>query len=413
MYSTIRSFVTCFKKINSYQSKRDYSIECEYPSEDESSALIKSLEHVYSPFCISGKLSSSFDDCHLVGASTFSKINVAELLEMAAVSPFGRGTETVVDPKVRNSFEVDMKNLCYSVRYKLQSEIPLEKLSPGNYLSLRPYKLVLYQEGGHFDAHRDTVRGEDHIGTLVVILNSEYTGGELEVTHHGHTESVTGPYSWVAMYGDCLHQIKPVTSGTRVSLIFDIHKGYDNFWNASRRDEEKVEVREGLVAVPSEVKSEICAALEGEIDSYDPLVICLSHMYPACQTEPSFLKGADRLLYDLLQERFEVKVVYCSIYRVYDEEDGEDMASFQGFLFDSFNKSAIEHGGNACEPKNKKQKLANDAPAPKKTKFVIPRQLDPDSILDYTPYVEHTGNESQAEETMYVVTGLQVRRRSE
>ena len=216
-------------------------------------------------------LSNSFDDCKIVGTSTFSQINVAELLEMATVSPFGRGMETVVDINVRNSFEIDMEPLIYETYRKLQREIPLEKLSPGNYVSLRPYKLVLYQEGGHFDAHRDTVRGEDHIGTLVVILNSEYTGGELEVTHHGHTESVTGPYSWVAMYGDCLHQIKPVTSGTRVSLIFDIHKGYDTFWGTSRRNEGKVEVREGLVAMPSEVKSDICAALEGEIDSYDPL----------------------------------------------------------------------------------------------------------------------------------------------
>ena len=71
-------------------------------------------------------------------------------------------------------------------------------------------------------AHRDTVRGDGHIGTLVLILNSEYTGGELEITHSGQTEVVTGPYSWVAMYGDCLHKINPVTSGTRVSLIFDI-----------------------------------------------------------------------------------------------------------------------------------------------------------------------------------------------
>ena len=57
--------------------------------------------------------------------------------------------------------------------------------------------------------------------------------------------------------------------------------------------------------------------------------------------------------------------------------------------------------------------MGDPTPVPKKTKFVIPRQLDPDSILDYTPYIKHTGNESQAAETMYVVTGLQVRRRSE
>ena len=249
------------------------------------------------------------------------------------------------------------------------------------------------------------MRDEDHIGTLVVTLNSEYTGGELEVTHHGHTESVTGPYSWVALYGDCLHQIKPVTSGTRVSLIFDIHReyeGYEVFWERSGGTG-KTEDGEGLASVPSEVKRENCTALEGEIDSYDPLGICLSHMYPACQAEPSFLKSADRLLYDLLQKRFEVAVVYCSIYREWSEYHG---SSFQGFLFDSFTKAAVVQGGKV------KQELDDSAPASKKAKFVIPRQVDPDSILDYTPYAQCTGNEQQAEETMYVVTGLQVRRRS-
>ena len=101
-------------------------------------------------------------------------------------------------------------------------------------------------------------------------------------------------------------------------------------------------------------------------------------------------------------------MVYCSIYREWDEDDGdEDGGCFKGFLFDSFTRTAVEQGGKV------NQELSDTAPVPKKTKFVIPRQLDPDSILDYTPYAEHTGNESQAEETMYVVIGRQVRRRSE
>jgi hypothetical protein len=42
-------------------------------------------------------------------------------------------------------------------------------------------------------------------------------------------------------------------------------------------------------------------------------------------------------------------------------------------------------------------------------KLVIPSQLDYDRLLDYSPYLQYTGNESQAGETMYLVTGLQVR----
>jgi hypothetical protein len=50
--------------------------------------------------------------------------------------------------------------------------------------------------------HCNTVHNCCHMGTVVVILNSKYTGGELEITHGGRTEVVTGPYNWVAMYGD-------------------------------------------------------------------------------------------------------------------------------------------------------------------------------------------------------------------
>lgn len=118
------------------------------------------------------------------------------------------------------------------------------------------------------------MRDEDHIGTLVVTLNSEYTGGELEVTHHGHTESVTGPYSWVALYGDCLHQIKPVTSGTRVSLIFDIYTTPDAVLRPSAQ-----------VDCPAE-KAALVAELSKELEKYEAVAICLEHLYPKHQAVP-------------------------------------------------------------------------------------------------------------------------------
>lgn len=47
------------------------------------------------------------DECPLFKNSTFSKLDLAELLEHAKQSPFGHGTETVTDLSVRNSFEID------------------------------------------------------------------------------------------------------------------------------------------------------------------------------------------------------------------------------------------------------------------------------------------------------------------
>ena len=44
-------------------------------------------------------------------------------------------------------------------------------------------------------------------------------------------------------------------------------------------------------------------------------------------------------------------------------------------------------------------------------KLVLPNGLDYDNLLDYTPYDENAGNEPQEEESVYIVAGLQVRKR--
>jgi len=186
---------------------------------------------------------------------------------------------------------------------------------------------------------------------MVVILNSEYTGGELEVTHGGRTEVVTRPYSWVAMYGDCLHKINPVTSGTRVSQIYDIYgtqrrlrkpntfermelptSPQDVFLAAESATEQQDLTSKAPVTTRIEcgVTAEDCItlfdALDEELQSRDSIIICLQHLYPECQTSPLFLKSADRALYDLLtnatancdengHQKYEVQVVAATIYR--------------------------------------------------------------------------------------------------
>ena len=45
------------------------------------------------------------------------------------------------------------------------------------------------------------------------------------------------------------------------------------------------------------------------------------------------------------------------------------------------------------------------------TKLVLSNDLEFESLLDYTPYDEEAGNEPQLEESVYIVAGLQVRRR--
>jgi hypothetical protein len=52
-------------------------------------------------------------------------------------------------------------------------------------LKARLYKLLLYEQGGHFAAHQDTEKEQGMIGTLVVQLPccEGHTGGSLAVRH--------------------------------------------------------------------------------------------------------------------------------------------------------------------------------------------------------------------------------------
>eukprot|EP01032_Pedospumella_encystans_P017836 gene17836-20315_t len=155
-------------------------------------------------------------------------------------------------------------------------------------------------------------------------------------------------------------------------------------------------------------------ALEQDLKSFDTIILCLQHLYPECQTNPAFLKGGDRALYDILTRSsndYEVKVVAATIYRLHDYEHSYADNRTQFALFSPTIMKRSMGLINESDKRNKKSKKENDAAALGRTKLVVPNNLDPDSLLDYTPFVQHTGNESQGEESVYIVAGLQVRRK--
>jgi predicted 2-oxoglutarate/Fe(II)-dependent dioxygenase YbiX len=400
-YRNIQEYVE--RLANSWGSSE---FECEFPAEDhQPTDLVFLLGKISSPFCVQGEFKFGYyitKDDVLFKTSTLSALNIPELLAECEESGFGRGTEAVMDPSVRKSHEIPASKLNAKTMESLAGNLKhsISSLARNLDLELRPYKLVIYQDGGHFDAHRDTVRGDGHIGTLVLILNSEYTGGELEITHNGQTEVVTDPYSWVAMYGDCLHKINPVTSGTRVSLIFDIyakrvcinerdfwHGGCDPEAEFGITDSNRVAILEGIEAVFT--------------NNYGTLIICLAHMYPLNQAAPEFLKGGDRALYELLQDAYDLEVVVCQVNNQYYDDHDWPVEAAAG-PFTSFNPD--------CDspPDTPRAKVART----QRTKFLIPAPINAAGVLEYCPYDHHCGNEPSPAKSLYLVSGLQVRKRA-
>ena len=57
-------------------------------------------------------------------------------------------------------------------------------------VSAELYKLLVYDRGGFFLAHRDTEKIDGMFGTLVVTLPSTYRGGSLRIRHAGREVTV-------------------------------------------------------------------------------------------------------------------------------------------------------------------------------------------------------------------------------
>lgn len=113
------------------------------------------------------------------------------------------------------------------------------------------YSLNAYEKRGKFAKHKDTPRGEDMLGTLVLCLPSLFEGGMMEVTmgdevHNyfgkkegyssysspssGHSAWWGGIYGngepdfskipWCAFFADVDHEIHQVKNGLRVTVAY-------------------------------------------------------------------------------------------------------------------------------------------------------------------------------------------------
>ena len=90
------------------------------------------------------------------------------------------------------------------------------------------YKLLLYTEGSFFKAHQDTEKAPRHFATVVVVLPSLHTGGQLRVKHIKDEQvfdtSAASAYgtSFTVLYTDVFHSVDPVLSGNRLCMTFNL-----------------------------------------------------------------------------------------------------------------------------------------------------------------------------------------------
>jgi hypothetical protein len=155
-----------------------------------------------------------------------------QLRELARPARFGRGELTLLDPRVRDTHEIPKSRVKIDKRQwqrtlgpvlaGLASDLGVPK---GCRLEAEFHAMLVYGPGQFFAPHQDSEKSDAMIGTLVVMLPSDARGGVLQIDHGGQTVSYRSSktaLTFVAFYADCLHQVKPVTSGHRVVLTYNL-----------------------------------------------------------------------------------------------------------------------------------------------------------------------------------------------
>ena len=276
--------------------------------------LLEALGKVDRPgtVCTSGDRPLTMPGLKIKGVGALSlplgKTQARKLIKQCRQAPYGRGTETLVDTNVRQTWELDpddfqltnskWEDLVREIVTDVQRELGLEerKLTP------HLYKLLVYEKGGFFLPHRDGEKLDRMVATLVICLPSACEGGELIVSHDGRQYEIpfTGAasgyeLSYAAFYADCQHEVRPLRSGYRLCLTYNLTLA-------------KSRGKKGISAPSYSTAASAIGVLLGdwrEAEDRDKIAVTLDHRYTQDGLSVDKLKGVDRARAEVLFEAAE------------------------------------------------------------------------------------------------------------
>ncbi|CAA7268416.1 unnamed protein product [Cyclocybe aegerita] len=257
-------------------------------------------------------------DIGLVGLPLTER-DAKAIIACASLAPFGKGKHTVVDPTVRNTWEIEPARVGFAnadwvkwvedvVCKEICNALGVELAQTPNLCPrLQLHKLLLYEPGSHFLPHQDTQKAEGMFATAIIILPSAYTGGQVVVSHASKKKTIDFSSSSLtstavlAWYTDVTHEVKRVRSGYRLALSYNLIQPRapglerrlpilpDTSSTANRLRRILQKWSEGIYAV---------------FPSQDMVAYLLAHQYSAKELNKGAraLKGADRSLVGFLRE---------------------------------------------------------------------------------------------------------------
>lgn len=262
-------------------------------------ALLNGLRSIERPgdFCVGGtrEILMPTIDIDGVGRIAFPilPVQAERLVAIAEAAPHGRGEETVVDRKVRRTWQIDSAKVRIGGRHwdktlaGLVADIAVG-LGVSEPVAADFYKLLIYDAGSFFVDHRDTEKAPGMFATMALVLPSLHSGGELVIKHLGR-EIVLEPrpeepseIGFAAFYADCVHEVRPVKTGYRLTLVYNLR------FVDKKRPLKAPDYRAEHTRVVELLRSWASAD-----DEPDKLILPLEHVYTPAELSFSALKGAD------------------------------------------------------------------------------------------------------------------------
>ncbi len=221
-----------------------------------------------------------------------------DLVSVARQAMFGRGEETFTDPSVRDTWELTADQVALGGEWDHLLDNALIEvhdglgLPRGARLRAELHALLVYGKGQFFAPHQDSEKDDEMVATLVVSLPSVHTGGELLVSHSGETRTYRhldrDKVGFLAFYADCVHEVRPVRSGRRVTMTFNLLLTREHEPSAIEPDAELADLLTEHFTTPV-TRSWSARTLPAP----DRLVVLLDHQYSQRSLAADRLKGRD------------------------------------------------------------------------------------------------------------------------
>lgn len=280
-------------------------------------------------FCVHGALALPMPMVQVDGIGLLSfplpPAQIGALIAVAERAPYGRGEQTVVDTAVRRVWQIDAARVRISGKSWTQSlgrilaetgrGLGCEEAS----IQAELYKLLVYDPGGFFLAHRDSEKAPGMFGTLLLQLPSPHSGGELRIRHGSREARIDlsatdfSELGFAAFYADCEHEVRPVESGHRVCLVFNLLRG-----TASDTPPASAPSHDAEVAQAARL---IGAAFSAE-DAPRKLAWLLAHQYSQAELGFAALKGVDAAVAGVLCRAAGAATCIAHLGVVHIEESG-------------------------------------------------------------------------------------------